>query len=56
MTKKDLGIKIHERFLPEFYFQLKEPIGYGKDIYHLLTDYYIHVTLIRLSYEEEGIH
>ncbi|KAL4431577.1 hypothetical protein ABPG74_017282 [Tetrahymena malaccensis] len=28
MTEKDQGIKIHERFLTDFYFQLEEPLGY----------------------------
>lgn len=29
MTEKENGVKIHERFLTDFYFELKEPLGYG---------------------------
>ncbi|KAL4477034.1 hypothetical protein ABPG72_011731 [Tetrahymena utriculariae] len=28
MTEKEQGIKIHERFLTDFYFQLEQPLGY----------------------------
>jgi len=28
MTQKDFGVKIHERFLTDFYFALPEPLGY----------------------------
>ncbi|KAL4475075.1 hypothetical protein ABPG74_001771 [Tetrahymena malaccensis] len=28
MTIKDSGIKIHEKYIPEFYFELQEPLGF----------------------------